>query len=157
MCHLLRWLQTLFNFFLGQLKFSVNRVFFFFVLCTHTRIVLFKLSFVFFNCFIYWGSKLSIIFFCSLYLLVCTSQFVVMFTGCDGPDRSRSSCNAFISQSTRGLRSLLREHVRKYSQIAHCDVCFVLIALLVIYFKSILPLIELFVGKSWWNWLSIET
>ncbi|KAF7804199.1 protein downstream neighbor of Son-like [Senna tora] len=45
---------------------------------------------------------------------VCTSQFVVMFTGSDGSDRSRSSCNAYISQSTRGLRSLLKEH----------DVCF---------------------------------
>ncbi|KAI9122037.1 hypothetical protein K1719_006726 [Acacia pycnantha] len=45
---------------------------------------------------------------------VCTSQFVVMFTGSDGSDKSISSCNAYISQSTRGLRSLLREH----------DVCF---------------------------------
>ncbi|XP_028784777.1 uncharacterized protein LOC114740738 isoform X2 [Neltuma alba] len=50
---------------------------------------------------------------------VCTSQFVAMFTGSDGSDKtatdkSTSSCNAYISQSTRGLRSLLREH----------DVCF---------------------------------
>ncbi|KAK4272644.1 hypothetical protein QN277_021167 [Acacia crassicarpa] len=45
---------------------------------------------------------------------VCTSQFVVMFTGSDGSDKSISSCNGYISQSTRGLRSLLREH----------DVCF---------------------------------
>ncbi|XP_054804413.1 uncharacterized protein LOC129307463 isoform X2 [Prosopis cineraria] len=46
---------------------------------------------------------------------VCTSQFVVMFTGSDGSDRSISSCNAYISQSTRGLRSLLREHDVSFS------------------------------------------
>ncbi|KAF9680768.1 hypothetical protein SADUNF_Sadunf06G0155900 [Salix dunnii] len=45
---------------------------------------------------------------------VCTSQFVVMFTGSDGLGRTTHLCNAYISQSTRGLRSLLREH----------DVCF---------------------------------
>ncbi|CAL0326692.1 unnamed protein product [Lupinus luteus] len=45
---------------------------------------------------------------------VCTSQFVVMFTGSDTSRRSKGSCNAYISKSTRGLRSLLREH----------DVCF---------------------------------
>ncbi|KAK4270400.1 hypothetical protein QN277_023438 [Acacia crassicarpa] len=47
---------------------------------------------------------------CSLHYF-CTSQFVVMFTGSDGSDKSISSCNAYISQSTRGLRSLLRKHV----------------------------------------------
>ncbi|KAI4348844.1 hypothetical protein L6164_009514 [Bauhinia variegata] len=48
---------------------------------------------------------------------VCTSQFVVMFTGGDGSGRSRSkcSCKAYISQSTRGLRSLLREHDISFS------------------------------------------
>jgi len=50
---------------------------------------------------------------CGLFY-VCTSQFVVMFTGGDGSRKSKSkskcSCNAYISQSTRGLRSLLREH-----------------------------------------------
>ncbi|KAG6770291.1 hypothetical protein POTOM_025968 [Populus tomentosa] len=45
---------------------------------------------------------------------VCTSQFVVMFTNSDGPGRTAHLCNAYISQSTRGLRSLLREH----------DICF---------------------------------
>ncbi|KAJ1392750.1 Donson [Sesbania bispinosa] len=46
---------------------------------------------------------------CGLFY-VCTSQFVVMFTGGAGSGRSKCSCNAYISQSTRGLRSLLREH-----------------------------------------------
>ncbi|KAB5519591.1 hypothetical protein DKX38_023910 [Salix brachista] len=45
---------------------------------------------------------------------VCTSQFVVMFTGSDGSGHTKHLCNAYVSQSTRGLRSLLREH----------DVCF---------------------------------
>ncbi|XP_004494284.1 uncharacterized protein [Cicer arietinum] len=46
---------------------------------------------------------------CGLFY-VCTSQFVVMFTGGDGSGQSKCSCNAYISQSTRGFRSLLREH-----------------------------------------------
>ncbi|KAI4300615.1 hypothetical protein L6164_033971 [Bauhinia variegata] len=48
---------------------------------------------------------------------VCTSQFVVMFTNgdVDGSGRSKCSCNAYISQSTRGLRSLLREHDISFS------------------------------------------
>ncbi|KAK7284747.1 hypothetical protein RJT34_19500 [Clitoria ternatea] len=50
---------------------------------------------------------------CGLFY-VCTPQFVVMFTGGDGSGRSKFLCNAYISQSTRGLRSLLREH----------DICF---------------------------------
>ncbi|KAK7337349.1 hypothetical protein VNO77_17916 [Canavalia gladiata] len=50
---------------------------------------------------------------CGLFY-VCTSQFVVLFTGGNGSGRSKCSCNAYISQSTRGLRSLLREH----------DICF---------------------------------
>ncbi|XP_019456446.1 PREDICTED: protein downstream neighbor of Son-like isoform X2 [Lupinus angustifolius] len=50
---------------------------------------------------------------CGLFY-ICTSQFVVMFTGGDSSKRSNCSCNAYISKSTRGLRSLLREH----------DVCF---------------------------------
>ncbi|KAJ6749898.1 hypothetical protein OIU85_000523 [Salix viminalis] len=45
---------------------------------------------------------------------VCTSQFVVMFTGSEGSGHTKHLCNAYVSQSTRGLRSLLREH----------DVCF---------------------------------
>ncbi|XP_031129127.1 protein downstream neighbor of Son [Ipomoea triloba] len=45
---------------------------------------------------------------------VCTAQFVVMFTGAGSLKENKCVCNAFISQSTRGLRSLLKEH----------DVCF---------------------------------
>uniref|UniRef100_A0A5B6YNX2 Protein downstream neighbor of Son n=1 Tax=Davidia involucrata TaxID=16924 RepID=A0A5B6YNX2_DAVIN len=45
---------------------------------------------------------------------VCTAQFVVMFTAADGSTETKRLCNAYISQSTRGLRSLLREH----------DICF---------------------------------
>ncbi|KAL5739832.1 hypothetical protein ACOSQ2_029012 [Xanthoceras sorbifolium] len=45
---------------------------------------------------------------------VCTSHFVVMFMGADGIGTNKHLCNAYVSQSTRGLRSLLREH----------DVCF---------------------------------
>ncbi|KAE9585333.1 hypothetical protein Lalb_Chr25g0287841 [Lupinus albus] len=46
---------------------------------------------------------------------VCTSQFVVMFTGSDTSRRAKCSCNAYISKSTRGLRSLLREHDVSFS------------------------------------------
>ncbi|WVY89076.1 hypothetical protein V8G54_037926, partial (chloroplast) [Vigna mungo] len=46
---------------------------------------------------------------CSLFY-VCTTQFVVMFTSDDSSGKSKCSCNAYISQSTQGLRSLLREH-----------------------------------------------
>ncbi|KAK6942501.1 hypothetical protein RJ641_027878 [Dillenia turbinata] len=46
---------------------------------------------------------------CSIFY-VCTTQFLVMFTGGHGSGSSKSSCNAYISQSTRSLRSLLREH-----------------------------------------------
>ncbi|KAL4304979.1 hypothetical protein AHAS_Ahas16G0032400 [Arachis hypogaea] len=53
--------------------------------------------------------KLSQLFFSRF--LVCTSQFVVMFIGGDGSGSSKYSCNAYMSQSTRGLRSLLKEHV----------------------------------------------
>ncbi|XP_062112345.1 uncharacterized protein LOC133823532 isoform X2 [Humulus lupulus] len=45
---------------------------------------------------------------------VCTTHFVVMFTGCDGLGGTKRLCNAYISQSTRSFRALLREH----------DVCF---------------------------------
>ncbi|CAM8976825.1 unnamed protein product [Rhodiola kirilowii] len=45
---------------------------------------------------------------------VCTAQFVVMFTSSAGKGKAKSYCNAYISKSTRGLRSLLKEH----------DVCF---------------------------------
>ncbi|KAH1258902.1 hypothetical protein GmHk_03G008511 [Glycine max] len=41
---------------------------------------------------------------------VSTAQFVVMFTGGDSSGKSKCSCHAYISQSTQGLRSLLREH-----------------------------------------------
>ncbi|XP_021886919.1 uncharacterized protein LOC110806390, partial [Carica papaya] len=45
---------------------------------------------------------------------MCTSHFVVMFTAGCGSGRIKRTCNAYISQSTRSLRSLLKEH----------DVCF---------------------------------
>ncbi|XLR55152.1 hypothetical protein S83_005824 [Arachis hypogaea] len=41
---------------------------------------------------------------------VCTSQFVVMFTGGDSSGSPKFFCNAYISRSTRGMRSLLREN-----------------------------------------------
>ncbi|KAI8562812.1 hypothetical protein RHMOL_Rhmol03G0064200 [Rhododendron molle] len=41
---------------------------------------------------------------------VCTAQFVVMFIGHGDSKESKRSCNAYISQSTRSLRSLLKEH-----------------------------------------------
>ncbi|XP_077242997.1 downstream neighbor of Son [Tasmannia lanceolata] len=39
-----------------------------------------------------------------------TTQFVVMFIGGEFLGKTKHSCNAYLSQSTRGLRSLLREH-----------------------------------------------
>ncbi|XP_022744777.1 protein downstream neighbor of Son-like isoform X2 [Durio zibethinus] len=50
---------------------------------------------------------------CSIFY-VCTSHFVVMFTSADGLGRSRS-CHAYISKSTRGLRSSLKEHDVSFS------------------------------------------
>lgn len=46
---------------------------------------------------------------CSIFY-VCTSQFVVMFTADGDSGRSKRTCSAYVSRSTRGLRSLLREH-----------------------------------------------
>nr|XP_009609755.1 protein downstream neighbor of Son-like [Nicotiana tomentosiformis] len=46
---------------------------------------------------------------CSIFY-VCTAQFVVMFTS--SYSEENCVCNAYISQSTRGLRSSLKEHVR---------------------------------------------
>ncbi|XP_022747446.1 uncharacterized protein LOC111297096 isoform X4 [Durio zibethinus] len=51
---------------------------------------------------------------CSIFY-VCTSHFVVMFTAADGSGRSRRSYHAYISKSTRGLRSSLKEHDVSYS------------------------------------------
>ncbi|KAK8371149.1 hypothetical protein V6Z12_A01G225900 [Gossypium hirsutum] len=45
---------------------------------------------------------------------VCTSHFLVMFTAADGLGRSRSY-HAYISQSTRGLRSSLKEQDVSFS------------------------------------------
>ncbi|XP_030512493.1 uncharacterized protein LOC115726660 [Rhodamnia argentea] len=47
--------------------------------------------------------------FCSIFY-VCTSQFVVMFTADGDSGRSKRTCSAYVSRSTRGLRSLFREH-----------------------------------------------
>ncbi|PIA60576.1 hypothetical protein AQUCO_00300220v1 [Aquilegia coerulea] len=41
---------------------------------------------------------------------VCTPQFVVLFIGSDCTGKKKRICNAYISQSSRGLRCLLREH-----------------------------------------------
>ncbi|MCL7039476.1 hypothetical protein MKW94_013217 [Papaver nudicaule] len=46
---------------------------------------------------------------------VCTSQFVVMFTAGYIQGKTERSCNAFMSRSTTGLRSLLREHDISFS------------------------------------------
>lgn len=62
-----------------------------------------------------WNSTMTcwyIYIFCVENFLVCTSHFVVMFNGGDSLGRNKRSCNAYISRSTRGLRSMLREHVR---------------------------------------------
>ncbi|KAJ0966352.1 hypothetical protein J5N97_027490 [Dioscorea zingiberensis] len=45
---------------------------------------------------------------------VHTSQFVVLFVGGNFMGKSKHSCNAYVSQSTSGLRSLLRKN----------DICF---------------------------------
>ncbi|XP_059278474.1 uncharacterized protein LOC132032782 [Lycium ferocissimum] len=50
---------------------------------------------------------------CSIFY-VCTAQFVIMFTSSYSEEK-RCVCNAYISQSTRGLRSLLKEHDVSYS------------------------------------------
>ncbi|KAL3642771.1 hypothetical protein CASFOL_013586 [Castilleja foliolosa] len=46
---------------------------------------------------------------------VCSIQFVVMFTANDGPSKTKCSCYAYVSQSTRNLRSLLKEHDVSFS------------------------------------------
>lgn len=46
---------------------------------------------------------------------VCTAQFVVMFTGGESFEGAKYACNAYISQSTTGLRSLLKEHGVSFS------------------------------------------
>ncbi|XWS66537.1 hypothetical protein CRYUN_Cryun05aG0208200 [Craigia yunnanensis] len=51
---------------------------------------------------------------CSVFY-ACTSHFVVMFTTADGLGRSRRSYHAYISQSTRSLRSSLKEHDVSFS------------------------------------------
>lgn len=58
-------------------------------------------------------SDLNSMYSCSLSVFnfaVCTAQFVVMFTS--SYSEENCVCNAYISQSTRGLRSSLKEHVR---------------------------------------------
>ncbi|XP_047977157.1 protein downstream neighbor of Son [Salvia hispanica] len=46
---------------------------------------------------------------------VCTVHFVAMFTISDGPNKTKHSCYAYVSQSTRNLRSLLKEHDASFS------------------------------------------
>ncbi|CAN4113912.1 unnamed protein product [Withania somnifera] len=50
---------------------------------------------------------------CSIFY-VCTAQFVIMFNS-SYSEENKCVCNAYISQSTRGLRSLLKEHDVSYS------------------------------------------
>lgn len=42
---------------------------------------------------------------------VCTVHFVVMFTLSGGPNKTKHSYYAYVSRSTRNLRSLLKENV----------------------------------------------
>ncbi|URD97052.1 downstream neighbor of Son [Musa troglodytarum] len=54
---------------------------------------------------------------------VCTMQFVVLFIGGKFLGKKRHSCNAYLSQSTRGLRSLLREHSVSFAMpLCHAEV-----------------------------------
>lgn len=50
---------------------------------------------------------------------VCTKQFVVMFTGGNFSGKKRS-CNAYLSQSTLGLRSLLKKNGISFSMPLSC-------------------------------------
>ncbi|CAN4089681.1 unnamed protein product [Withania somnifera] len=50
---------------------------------------------------------------CSIFY-VCTAQFVIMFNS-SYSEENKCVCNAYISQSTRGLRSLLKEHDVSFS------------------------------------------
>lgn len=46
---------------------------------------------------------------------VCTVQFVVLFTISGGPNKTKDSCYAYVSQSTRNLRSILKEYDVSFS------------------------------------------
>ncbi|KAJ0806236.1 hypothetical protein HanPI659440_Chr02g0087271 [Helianthus annuus] len=59
---------------------------------------------------------------CKLFY-VCTGQFVAMFTNGNGTTGSKSVCNAYVSQSTRSLRSLLKEQDISFSMpLCHSEV-----------------------------------
>ncbi|KAD0864875.1 hypothetical protein E3N88_43603 [Mikania micrantha] len=51
---------------------------------------------------------------CNLFY-VCTGQFVAMFTNNNTSTESKTFCNAYVSQSTRNLRSLLKEQDISYN------------------------------------------
>lgn len=54
---------------------------------------------------------------------MCSVQFVVMFVASDVPKKTKYSCYAYVSQSTRNMRSLLKEHVSLiFFLIAHIHV-----------------------------------
>ncbi|XP_064962945.1 uncharacterized protein LOC103974649 isoform X2 [Musa acuminata AAA Group] len=54
---------------------------------------------------------------------VCTMQFVVLFLGGKFLGKKRHSCNAYLSRSTCGLRSLLREHSVSFAMpLCHAEV-----------------------------------
>ncbi|KAK9072731.1 hypothetical protein SSX86_009166 [Deinandra increscens subsp. villosa] len=59
---------------------------------------------------------------CNLFY-VCTGQFVAMFTNISGSTGSKPVCNAYVSQSTRNLRSLLKEQDITFSMpLCHSEV-----------------------------------
>ena len=64
-------------------------------------------------------------------VIVCTGQFVAMFTSGTGSMEDTGVCNAYISHSTRTLRSLLKEQV--------CNTIKSLISFLCCFQKILLP------------------
>ncbi|PIN20246.1 hypothetical protein CDL12_07067 [Handroanthus impetiginosus] len=46
---------------------------------------------------------------------VCNGEFIIMFIASDGPNETRCSCYAYMSQSTRNLRSILKGHDVSFS------------------------------------------
>jgi len=49
--------------------------------------------------------------------VVCTSQFVAMFTGSCESGGAKRSCNGYITQSTRRLRAMLKNLVRYVASV----------------------------------------
>jgi hypothetical protein len=53
---------------------------------------------------------------------VSTQQFYAMFIG-GGIKGDKKACSAYITRSTRGLRTLLQEQVRASSNVIHVTIC----------------------------------